>query len=395
MNTPPSGGRRRGAFPLVTTIVTIAVLVVATFFEASSGSARAYEAVYGTWWFRVLWGVLALAGTAWCVRQKLWRRPAVALLHASFIIILAGALTTALTATRGSLELWEGEQTDMFLTEVQTGASKAEHRVAHMDFTLRLDSFRVDRYADTGEPSGYRSHVTVIDRDGTQTTHVISMNHILRHHRLRYYQSGYTPDGGGTILSVVHDPYGIGLTYAGYALLFLSCVLLLFGGLPKRALWGLGVAAFVALLYALQWTTDAHLLPVLRSPLLGLHVGVIITAYVLFLILAFAPLFPKRTEWMQAIDRMHRVALLLLVVGIFLGAVWANISWGTYWSWDPKEVWALITMFVYCLPLHRRSLPWFTVDRHRRLYLSVALLSVIITYFGVNFFLGGMHSYAG
>ena len=75
--------------------------------------------------------------------------------------------------------------------------------------------------------------------------------------------------------------------------------------------------------------------------------------------------------------------------------MWANISWGTYWSWDPKEVWALITMFIYCLPLHRRSLTWFADDRRRRLYLSAALLSVIITYFGVNLFLGGMHSYAG
>lgn len=378
----------------MTTIVTIAVLVVATFVEASKGSASAYSMVYGTWWFRLLWGVLAAAGMAWCVRQKLWQRPVVALLHVSFIIILVGALTTALTSTRGQLQLWEGEQTEMFLTDDQPAHQGRGHRVAHMDFALRLDSFRVDRYADTGEPSGYRSHVTVIDRDGTQTSHVISMNHILRHHRLRYYQAGYTPDGHGTILSVVHDPYGIGITYAGYALLFLSCVLLLFGGLPKRALGSLGVAAFVAILYALQWTTDAHLLPVLRSPLLGLHVGVIITAYVLFLMLSLAPFFPKRQEWTLVIDRMHRIALLLLVVGIFLGAVWANISWGTYWSWDPKEVWALITMFVYSLPLHRRSLPWFADDRHRRLYLSAAFLCVLITYFGVNFFLGGMHSYA-
>lgn len=393
-HSTPSGTPPRGFFPLITIIVTIAVLVVATFVESSSGSAHAYSLVYGTWWFRLLWGFLAAASTVWCVRQRLWRRPVVALLHLSFIIILAGALTTALTSTRGSLQLWEGEQTDLFLAESLPGQSVKGHRVAHTDFTLRLDSFRIDRYADNGEPSDYRSHVTVIDADGTQTAHVISMNNILRHHRLRYYQSGYTPDGHGTILSVVHDPWGIGITYAGYALLFLSCVALLLSGLPRRALLGLGVAAFVALLYALLWTTDAHLLPVLRSPLLGVHVGVIITAYVLFLILAFAPLFPKRAEWTHAIDRMHRMALLLLVVGIFLGAVWANISWGTYWSWDPKEVWALITMFVYCLPLHRRSLPWFADDRRRRLYLSAAFLSVVITYFGVNFFLGGMHSYA-
>lgn len=382
-------------FPLITIIVTIAVLVVATFVESSAGSARAYSLVYGTLWFRLLWAGLAAVSTAWCIKQRLWRRPAVALLHLSFLVILAGALTTALTSVHGTLELWEGEETSMFLAEDMPGQKVKGHRVVHTDFRLRLDSFRVDRYADNGEPSGYRSHVTVTDRDGTQTQHVIRMNHILRHHHLRYYQSRYTPDGHGTILTVVHDPWGIGITYAGYTLLLLASVWLIGRRLPRQALWGVGIAAVVALLYALQWTTDAHLLPVLRSPLLGIHVGVIITAYVMFLFLAFAPILPSRHEWMQAIDGMHRTALLLLAVGIFLGAVWANISWGAYWTWDPKEVWALITMLVYCLPLHRKSLPWLADEKRRRQYLSAAFLCVVITYFGVNFFLGGMHSYAG
>ncbi len=70
------------------------------------------------------------------------------------------------------------------------------------------------------------------------------------------------------------------------------------------------------------------------------------------------------------------------------------MSWGTYWSWDPKEVWALITMLVYALPLHSRSFAFLRQPKTFHIYMVVAFLSVLITYFGVNLLLGGMHSYA-
>jgi ABC-type transport system involved in cytochrome c biogenesis permease subunit len=84
----------------------------------------------------------------------------------------------------------------------------------------------------------------------------------------------------------------------------------------------------------------------------------------------------------------------LLAAGIFIGAVWANISWGNYWSWDPKEVWALITLLVYAIPLHKTVWKAFRNPMFFHIYGILAFLSVLITYFGVNFLLGGMHSYA-
>jgi ABC-type transport system involved in cytochrome c biogenesis permease subunit len=87
-------------------------------------------------------------------------------------------------------------------------------------------------------------------------------------------------------------------------------------------------------------------------------------------------------------------AVFLLTIGIFLGAVWANVSWGNYWSWDPKETWALITLIVYAVPFHSQSIRLFDKPRAYHLYMVFAFLSVFITYFGVNFLLGGMHSYA-
>ena len=75
-------------------------------------------------------------------------------------------------------------------------------------------------------------------------------------------------------------------------------------------------------------------------------------------------------------------------------AVWGNLSWGRYWGWDPKEVWALITMLVYSLGLHAGSLKWFRKPMNFHLFCILAFISVLITYFGVNFLLGGLHSYA-
>ena len=87
-------------------------------------------------------------------------------------------------------------------------------------------------------------------------------------------------------------------------------------------------------------------------------------------------------------------AVFLLTAGIFIGAVWANISWGRYWGWDPKEVWALITMLIYSVLFHSGSIKAMRRPMTFHIYCILAFLSVLFTYFGVNFILGGLHSYA-
>jgi len=140
----------------------------------------------------------------------------------------------------------------------------------------------------------------------------------------------------------------------------------------------------------------SHLMPVLNSPLLTLHVSIIMMAYAL-LSLTFACsltalCMKKQAEQLQLLSQlMLYPALTCLGFGIFIGAIWANISWGTYWSWDPKETWALISFMVYAAPAHR-SLATKTMPYH--VYMTFAFLTLLMTYFGVNYFLGGMHSYA-
>lgn len=112
-------------------------------------------------------------------------------------------------------------------------------------------------------------------------------------------------------------------------------------------------------------------------------------------------LYHTRTDRNEQIIRLQVIshlilypAVFLLATGIFIGAIWANVSWGRYWGWDPKEVWALITLLVYATALHPFSLPYFQRPMFFHWFTIIAFLSVLITYFGVNFIMGGMHSYA-
>ena len=149
-----------------------------------------------------------------------------------------------------------------------------------------------------------------------------------------------------------------------------------------------------------------QLMPVLQSPLLSIHVVVIMIAYSLLAFIMLngvtaVILHQSQKESKEQMERLQIIsqiilypAIFLLAIGIFIGAVWANVSWGRYWGWDPKEVWALITMLVYALALHPRSLPWFHRTMFFHVFCITAFITVLITYFGVNFLLGGMHSYA-
>lgn len=153
------------------------------------------------------------------------------------------------------------------------------------------------------------------------------------------------------------------------------------------------------------------LMPVLSSPLLSLHVSLIMSSYALFsftfltglLSLLFLAIRGTKDEQVaMQISKLHVMSQLFLIpglfllgAGIFVGAIWANVSWGRYWGWDPKEVWALITFLLYAIALHDKSLWLFRRPVWFHIYMCIAFLTVLMTYFGVNYVLGGMHSYAG
>ncbi|MDR1880155.1 MAG: cytochrome c biogenesis protein CcsA [Tannerellaceae bacterium] len=170
-----------------------------------------------------------------------------------------------------------------------------------------------------------------------------------------------------------------------------------------------GVILFVS---GLNWMDPEinPLVPVLKSPWLMFHVAVIVAAYGFFgiscligitnLVMqsvrskAYTPLLSLRIKELSIVNEMSLIiGLALMTIGTFLGAVWANESWGRYWGWDPKETWALITMIVYAAVIHLRLLKSLYTPWLFNLASVAAFSSVLMTYFGVNYFLSGMHSY--
>ena len=152
------------------------------------------------------------------------------------------------------------------------------------------------------------------------------------------------------------------------------------------------------------------LVPVLKSYWLSIHVSVITASYGFFgvgAILGFISLilFLLRSEKRQHID-LHiknisyineitlSLGLVLLVIGNFLGGIWANESWGRYWGWDPKETWAYISIIVYAIVIHIRLIKKIYSYYLFAILSIVAFFSILMTYFGVNYYLTGLHSYA-
>ena len=210
---------------------------------------------------------------------------------------------------------------------------------------------------------------------------------------LRWYVSGHLPMSNGYET----------MQFMAWATLIVTLVM------QKRFLpvkqFGPLLSSF-ALLVAM--ITDGNpqitqLMPVLQSPLLSVHVMVIMFSYALFGLTALIGLqgliahHRKQEEKEQQLAALSQFllypAVALIAIGIFIGAIWANVSWGRYWSWDSKETWALITMLIYSAPLHA-DIKWLRKAQHMHIYMLLAFLSVLMTYFGVNYFLSGMHSYA-
>ena len=381
-------------------IVLVTVLAAGTIVEKLHDADFANSHVYGTWWFVVLWAAFLVVAAILTFRDNNWKKPVVMTLFLATTCILLGALLTKTTGLHGRMKLEPNRPDSQFYIEVNGEITKVA-----LPFSLVLDHFEIETYPDSPKPKDYISHLQIQDGN-TSTETIISMNNILKRDGYRFYQSDYD-DKGNSILDVAHDPWGITVTYVGYVLLFVGLIAMLIE--RRKKLWGITVAwlsVLVILMVVLHVRMLTHqLMPVLRSPLFSIHISTIVTAYALLLGIAIVGIIAiiMRIAKPSNLERLERLkdistamlypAVALLAMGIFIGAVWANISWGNYWSWDPKEVWALITLFIYTLPLIPNVLKSFQKPMFFHIYGIFAFLSVVITYFGVNLILGGVHAY--
>ncbi len=163
---------------------------------------------------------------------------------------------------------------------------------------------------------------------------------------------------------------------------------------PFAAALALVMAGFTALISWLNVKNPSMtpLMPVLNSPWLSIHVSLVMIAYALLAMVSFlslASLFRRR--FLVPAQKLLPIGVYFLGLGIIVGAMWANVSWGRYWGWDPKETAALITFIAYSLPLHQWIKP-LKSPRPKAIYLTAAFTTILLTYLGVNY-LPSLHSY--
>ncbi|MBR3562210.1 MAG: cytochrome c biogenesis protein ResB [Bacteroidales bacterium] len=199
----------------IISLISMAVLIVsmmaATIIEKLHGTPAAFKWVYGNPVFIVFWGTAVVFGLIYLVCSGVHRRVFTMAIHLSFTVILVGALVTHLFGQSGEIHLREGEAASAFVLD--------DNSPATLPFEIRLNEFAVDYYSGSRMPSDYRSSVTFLPEDETVQ---ISMNNIAKYRDYRFYQADYDEDLKGSILAVSHDPWGVGITYAGYILLLLS-----------------------------------------------------------------------------------------------------------------------------------------------------------------------------
>ena len=218
---------------------------------------------------------------------------------------------------------------------------------------------------------------------------------------VRWYLSGHAPfsDAYESMIYVGWSAIGVGLFFSRRSPLTVAATAF--------------VTAMILMIAHWNWMDPAigTLQPVLNSYWLMLHVAVIVGSYgpfalgmllgvinLLLMIVTTRKNAYKINLIQQELTIVNELALtvglIMLTIGNFLGGMWANESWGRYWGWDPKETWALISIMIYALVIHLRLIPHWRGRWVFNFMSIVAFGSILMTYFGVNFYLTGMHSYA-
>ncbi len=207
---------------LILYVLVLISMAVATIVEKSQGTDYVHVHYYGAWWFILMWAVMAALGIYYIIQRKV-KRASTWALHLSFIIILTGALITHLSAKRGMIHLRTGQPTDSYIMASDDGEGMKEEK---LPFSLCLQDFEAKMHDGTQAVADYSSKFTVMDGN-EKSEGLVSMNNIYSHRSYRFYQSSYDEDGKGSVLAINADPFGIPVTYTGYALLFLSLIWML------------------------------------------------------------------------------------------------------------------------------------------------------------------------
>jgi cytochrome c-type biogenesis protein CcsB len=218
---------------------------------------------------------------------------------------------------------------------------------------------------------------------------------------LRWYISGHAPwsDGYESMIYIAWVTMLAGLIFSRRSMMSVAATTIL--------------GSIILMVAHLSWMDPeiTNLVPVLKSYWLTIHVSVITASYGFLALSALLGFFnlilsilksPKNKE--TIVDRIREltainersltIGLYMLTMGTFLGGIWANESWGRYWGWDPKETWALVSVLIYSFIAHMHRLPGLKSQFSFNLASLLGYSSILMTFFGVNYYLSGLHSYA-
>ena len=319
-----------------------------------------------------------------------------------FLLNHLGLFLAMITATLGSADMQRLKMITVKGEPEWRALTQEQQQIVEMPFAIELKEFIMETY-DDGKPRRYASDIIISQISNIVAT--VEVNKPVEVDGWKIYQYGYDTQMGAmsqySILELISDPW-LPLVYTGIYMMLAGALLMMLRAIPWRQsvqqarkhpkaavlLCAVIAACFFCVHHFMPILHSDTLVPALQSPWFKPHIIAYMLAYTLMASAAVIALYlivkgqePKAKSQEQIIVY---VGLSLITIGMLFGALWAKEAWGHYWSWDPKETWALITWFAYLVYVHYRQIP----THKPKLALWVLLISFVLLqmcWWGINY----------
>ena len=316
-----------------------------------------------------------------------------------FLLNHLGLFLAITTATLGNADM---QRLKMITVkgEPEWRALTSQQQIVEMPFAIELKEFIMETY-DNGMPRRFASNIQIQTKTDKNILTTIEVNKPVEVDGWKIYQYGYDTQMGAmsqtSILELISDPW-LPLVYTGIYMMLGGALLMMLRSIPWRKsvqqarkhpktaflLCVVIAACFFCVHHFMPILHSDTLVPALQSPWFKPHIIAYMLAYTLMASAAVIALYLLLRSKQGSLDNLVFVGISLITIGMLFGALWAKEAWGHYWSWDPKETWALITWFAYLVYVHYRQIP----SHKPKLALWVLLISFVLLqmcWWGINY----------
>jgi ABC-type transport system involved in cytochrome c biogenesis permease subunit len=316
-----------------------------------------------------------------------------------FLLNHLGLFLAMTTATLGSADM---QRLKMITVkgEPQWRALTSQQQIVEMPIAIELKKFIMETY-DDGSPRRFASDIQILTKTGKNIQTTVEVNKPVQADGWKIYQYGYDTQMGAmsqtSIFELVSDPW-LPLVYTGIYMMLAGALLIMLRAIPWKQsvqqarkhpktaflLCAVIAACFFCVHHFMPILHSDTLVPALQSPWFKPHIIVYMLAYTLMASAALIALYLLLRSKRGCLDNLVYAGISLITIGMLFGALWAKEAWGHYWSWDPKETWALITWFAYLIYVHYRQIP----THKPKLALCILLISFLLLqmcWWGINY----------